>query len=256
MNQLELNSLNNRLREQAMEMGASHYGIADLTSFYTARPKSFEDYGELLTGVSIIVPENNVLLNGLPLTDDESRTSHYNIKIALSLQIAGRVREILMEHGFKAEVLKHPPTKSGPTGLLKGAARLAGLGWIGKNRLLITRDYGPRVCPTLVMTDAPFTPAAKEMIEPFLDSCGICTRCLQICPSQAFSYEAFDENNSLDGFDTGRCAAVRGIINPTGWSACSLCVQACPFGAGNKDRVPAFHDAFPFLEVIVSESPL
>jgi len=254
MNQAELVNLNKCLHELAIEMGASHYGIADLSRFYAARPKSFEDYGELLTGVSILVPENNALLNGLPMTDDESRTSHYNIKIALTLQIAGRVREVLMEHGFLAEVIKHPPSKSGPTGLLKGAARLAGLGWIGRNRLLITKDYGPRVAPTLVLTNAPFAPTATK-IEPFLDSCGSCVRCVQICPSQAFTYEPFDETNSLDGFNTGRCAEIRAIINPTGWGACSLCVQACPFGAVHSDRAPAFHDAFPFLAPVSSESP-
>ena len=255
MNKYGIEALNKRLRELAMEMGAIHYGIADLGRFYALRPKSFEDYGELLTGISILVPENKTLLNGLPVTDDESRTSHYNIKIALTLRIADQVRELLIEHGYQAGVIKPPPGKSGPTGLLKGAARLAGLGWIGKNRLLITKDYGPRVAPTLVLTNAPFTPSAKQ-IEPFLEGCGSCVRCIQICPGQAFSYEPFGEENSLDGFSIDRCAEVRGIINPTGWGACSLCVHACPFGTGHDDRVPAFHDAFPFLEAITSENSL
>lgn len=257
MNESNLEALNNHLREVAIGMGASHYGIADLSRFYAVWPKSFVDYGKLLIGVSILVPENSELLNGLPQTDDKSRTSHYNIKVALGQQIAERLSGILVERGYAATVHKHPPSKTaGPTGLLKAAGRLAGFGWIGKNRLLITPDYGPRIAPALVLTDAPFTPSAAGLIQPVLEGCGSCTRCIEICPGHAFSYEPFGETDSLNGFNIGQCSAIRGIINPTGWGACSLCVQACPFGAGHRDRAPAFHDAFPFVAPMESESPL
>lgn len=215
------------LRRIATEAGASHFGIADLTRFHAVRPESFVESGELLTGVSILVPENHDLLDGLPMTDDLSRTSHYNIIMARALEIADRLRDELAARGFRAHRLTHPPVHK-PTGLLKAAARLAGLGWIGKNRVLITPDYGPRVSPALVLTDAPLTPTAKE---PMACGCGECTRCIDICPGMAFVTEHFGETDSLDGFLIGNCAAVRGVVNPTGWGACSLCVQVCPVGA-------------------------
>jgi ferredoxin len=87
------------------------------------------------------------------------------------------------------------------------------------------------------------------------EACGSCTRCIDICPTQAYSREPFGETDSLQGFSIGRCSEMRGIINPTSWGACSLCVQACPFGAGAHDRAAAFHDAFPFLADMPSEEP-
>lgn len=228
------------LRALALERGASHCGIADLRPVHRVWPQSFIAYGELLTGIALLVPENHDLLDRLPTTDDRSRTSHYNIKIALGLAIAGEIRDRLTALGHRAAVLNHPPRPpEKPTGLLKAAARLAGLGWIGRNRLLITPDLGPRVAPALVLTDAPLPPTASA---PMPDGCRSCTRCVRICPAMAFTSTAFGELDSLDGFATGRCAQVRGTINPTGWGACSLCVQICPYGSraqGSADASPA-----------------
>jgi epoxyqueuosine reductase len=63
----------------------------------------------------------------------------------------------------------------------KMAATTAGLGWIGKNGLLISPDYGPRLSLVTVLTDAPLAP--DPPMEHSL--CGDCTLCVQYCPSRA-----------------------------------------------------------------------
>lgn len=106
----------------------------------------------------------------------------------------------------------------------RAAARLAGLGWIGKNCSLITPDRGPcqRLCT--IMTNAPL-PAA----EPLPPRCGTCRRCTQICPVQAIKGVVWQEDQPLsERLDAAACHEfVIGIRKTFGKSVCGRCLAVC-----------------------------
>jgi epoxyqueuosine reductase len=77
-------------------------------------------------------------------------------------------------HGFFDKTTK---TSSLPH---KKIAILAGLGWIGKNNLLVTKEYGSALCMCTVLTNAPLPTENRSIIMP---KCGECTVCKDICPA-------------------------------------------------------------------------
>ena len=64
----------------------------------------------------------------------------------------------------------------------KTIASLSGLGFIGKNSLLITKDFGSALCMCTVLTDAPIETEDVPIIS---SKCGNCQICKNICPAKA-----------------------------------------------------------------------
>lgn len=125
-------------------------------------------------------------------------------------------------------------------------ASLAGLGWIGKNTLLIHPRHGSYLFLGEVLINRE-TGAGPR---PVADYCGNCTRCLKSCPTQALieprtldsnrciSYWTLEKRGEFSIGSEGRSA-----IGP--WIAgCDLCQEACPFNirparaAGNEPPPP------------------
>ena len=62
----------------------------------------------------------------------------------------------------------------------RAVAERAGIGFVGKNTALITKEFGSWVYLGEMLTSIPFEPD-----EPVTESCGSCTRCLDACPTGA-----------------------------------------------------------------------
>lgn len=110
----------------------------------------------------------------------------------------------------------------------KMAATSAGLGWIGKNGLLISRLYGPRLSLATVLTDA-----ALEVEAPTeFSACGDCTLCADFCPSQAITgreWSRYEPHVELIMADRCRTHKNRARTHD-GKPNCGLCINICPYG--------------------------
>jgi epoxyqueuosine reductase len=119
-------------------------------------------------------------------------------------------------------------TDTGPIGD-KVWAEAAGLGWIGKNGNLITRQYGSWVFLGEILTDL-------ELVadRPHTQHCGTCTQCLTACPTQAIVAPFVVDANRCIAYHTieNRAAQLPTAIanNLAGWVAgCDICQDVCPW---------------------------
>lgn len=90
-------------------------------------------------------------------------------------ELGKRLQQAAGDMGFRAFVDSAPV-------LERALANRAGLGWIGKNTMLINRHAGSYFFLGEILTDLPL-PIDPPYTQ---DHCGRCTSCLDICPTQAF----------------------------------------------------------------------
>jgi epoxyqueuosine reductase QueG len=114
----------------------------------------------------------------------------------------------------------------------KMAATRAGLGWIGKTDLLVSYAFGPRLRLASLLLDYPDLATGTPVA---VSECGECDLCVQACPAQAASGQAWQAGLDRDEFfNAFRC---REKCRELSWknlgeavSLCGRCVAICPRG--------------------------
>jgi len=215
------------------------YGFADLTGLLNGK---FTDFNY---GISIGCRLDYAIVDNIINGPTKEYYSHYRrINEDLS-SLTGRISTDLNNHGF--ETINISPTvsisaldtiyfKTLRTDLShKMVATRAGLGWIGKTDLLITKKFGPRLRLTSILIKSPVIPKSKPMDKSL---CGTCNICVEVCPAHAANGKLWDITvEREDFFDPWKC---RNQCVEFGRSrltqdarVCGICVAACP--KGRKD---------------------
>jgi epoxyqueuosine reductase len=127
---------------------------------------------------------------------------------------------------------------TGPV-LERAWAERAGLGWIGKNSCLLTRERGSWLLLGEILTTAELVPDAG----PHADFCGSCTACIDACPTDAIVAPGVVDSPSCISYWTieHRGEIPAGMRDGLGeWIfGCDVCQEVCPWNHKAAVAVPA-----------------
>ncbi len=130
-------------------------------------------------------------------------------------------------------------------------AQQAGLGWIGKNTMLITREFG-----SWVFLSEIFINIEMEPDPPFEHNfCGTCDRCIKACPTQALRPYELDSRKCLSYITIESKGPVPEWYyeKSRGWIfGCDICQEVCPWN--RKAPITRIKEFMP-LSAIASLTP-
>lgn len=120
----------------------------------------------------------------------------------------------------------------------------AGIGWQGKNSLVITREAGSFFVLGGMLSSEAFLPSA--MVE---DGCGSCTRCIDACPQQAIVAPRIVDPGKCTGYwtvETRKKKIPETIAKNMGrWIfGCDICQLVCPYNKSARVTKENFGNHF------------
>ena len=227
--------LDERLDEFSRSLGADYFGVANLNDAKNFIKKqggiSVNEYPKAISlGITLL----DSIVDDLPKRFENSLAVNYKhsydiINLRLDL-LASRLASMIQKEGYKAFPIpaseRYDNERICAVFSHKLAANLAGLGWIGKNCMLITPESGPRVRWTSILTNAPLNPTGSTM----KNRCGDCRECVDVCPVNAFSGENFRKEDEREvRYDARKCEEYFEIMEEAGKiPVCGLCIYKCP----------------------------
>ena len=170
----------------------------------------------------------------IPSTKTNLYASFYTFGTDYHQVLKNRIEKVMSKFSLSYEpcVDNHPYDE-------RLAAVLAGIGFFGKNQLIINPKFGSYLFLGIVFVDLKIS---EEITLPIIDDCGSCHACIDACPTKALSNNGYDFNKCISHFNQSKR-----ILNSEEIKAnyclfgCDICQLACP---KNIDITTKLHPEF------------
>jgi epoxyqueuosine reductase len=212
-----------KLQILAVGMGAGLFGVCSIDKDVERFHSDIRERARSLKyAISIGIPLSREVFETITDGPNDIYKTHYRQANSILDNLSFFLAKHIEAQGHRAMPIAASFTvdEKMQTGHLshKWIAELAGLGWRGRNNLLVTKKFGSAVRLTTVLTDMPL--ATNTPVE---FGCGECFECIEECPAQALGESPRDYN-----FD--RCYAK--ILEYSrrdnfGLMICGHCIKVC-----------------------------
>jgi len=210
------------LKEFSRDLGMDLFGVADIQKVKDEFSLSSKILGKMDRAVCLGVRLSGAILEEIEQVPTKLYFHHYRTVNTLLDHAALRVCNYIQDKGFQA--LAIPATQiidwEKNTAHLshRKLGVLAGLGWMGRNNLLVNEKLGSQFRLVSILTDMPL-----KADKPVKNNCGVCRICVKMCPSGAIQEDPADFDHikcfeKLKSFQAQR--QVEQFV-------CGICVNAC-----------------------------
>ena len=223
-------NLNSEITELLNQRGCNIIGFANLCSLPQESRQGF-DYGILiaLSFSKEAMLENKIGLPQRYSDEHDPMTKRLDaLKKLLEDFLVGKGYDVCID--TPASIVDRDLLRSLLP--LKTVGTLAGIGWIGKNAMLVTNEVGAALRITALLTNAPI-------------ECGVsickskcptdCTICADVCPGNAplggIWETGLDRDSFFDAFacQTAGRSRAKELLDIDDETRCGLCISNCPF---------------------------
>ena len=210
------------LKAKALELGFDLFGVADVTELradFLIEPKTRDRFP---LAISLGKGLNDPVLDDIVDHPTPLYFHHYRQTNAFLDRGALLLADHIQKMGFAAlpiaasQIIDWDGQRAHVSH--KHIGRAAGLGWFGRNNLLVSPELGSRLRLVTVLTNAPLEPD-----KPLDDGCMTCRACIATCPAGAIK-ERRDDFDHKGCFEKLREFQKLRLVSQF---ICGVCVKAC-----------------------------
>lgn len=210
------------LKEFCMGLGLDLFGVADISKIkkeFSLSQKALKRFDKAIC-VGLGLAQG--ILGEIEDSPNKLYFHHYRTVNAFLDQAALRIASHIQKKGFTS--LPIPASQildwENQTAHLshKKLGVLAGLGWIGRNNLLVSKELGSQFRLATILTDMPL-----EADKPLKQDCAKCRLCVMICPAKAIKDSPSDFDH-IKCFEKLKEFQKQKLVDQY---ICGVCVKVC-----------------------------
>jgi len=211
------------LKELSFAKGAKLFGVADIQSHQAEIRFDHLNTRPLKYGVVLAIPLSKAVLDDIQNEPTLLYKWHYRQANNLLDKMAFELSVEITEKGFQAVPIPASQvidwTRQIGHVSHRALGEAAGLGWRGRNNLLVTKAYGSRVRLVSILTNFPLK--TDQAIKP---QCGSCRECIAACPAHALGEKPSDYQLDKCYAHLKEFSKIKGV----GQNICGICIRVCP----------------------------
>lgn len=205
--------------------GIDLFGVADIESIKSCFSLPANVLGKIDKAVSLGVRLSSASLGTIENQPNRLYFHHYKTANTFLDQLTFRIGNFIQAKGYLAIAI--PASQiidwQKQTAHLshKHIGVLAGLGWIGRNNLLVSPKIGSQFRLSTILTDMPL-----KLDKPVKENCGKCSLCVRICPAGAIKDDPKDFDH-IKCFEKLKEFQKQRLVDQY---ICGVCVNVCRGG--------------------------